>query len=68
MIAIMSVIKPCTCSYTRILPFWYPEFARTFTHSANLDVGPKSGSNNKCRARVGFELQNETYFTTLSWR
>jgi len=30
MIAILGVIEPCTCSYTRVLCFWYPHDGSTF--------------------------------------
>jgi len=32
------------------------------THSVNLDFWTKSGFKNKCQARAGFRLQNETRY------
>jgi len=55
-VAILGVIKPCTCGYARTLRFWYPKVAHILPHSVNLVFGTKSGFKNKYRARVG--LQN----------
>jgi len=48
-IAILGVIKPCTCRYTRPLRFWYPADARILTHSVNS----LSGLNWASKTNVG---------------
>jgi len=72
-IAILGVIKPCTCSYTRTLHFWYTTVAHILTQSANLAFGPKSVClKNNCRAWATFGLgpgsgfkMKPVYCTTL---
>jgi len=58
LVAILGVIKPCTCSYSCTFRFSIP------CSCAYLDLlgkfgFPKSGFKNKCRPRVGFGLQNK---------
>jgi len=58
-IAILGVIKPCTCRYTRPLRFLIPGRCAYLDSLGEFAFGPKLGFKNKCRACAGFGLQNE---------
>jgi len=70
-IAILGVIKTCTCSYTRSLHyvFWYPTVARILTHSVNLACGLNRASkiNVRMGSGLGFRFRASKWdpFTTL---
>ena len=68
MVAILGVIKPCTCIYTRTL-FWHPTVVRSLTHSVILAFEHKSGFKNNYRVRNGFGLENRPAYNsgTNSW-
>jgi len=60
-IAILGVIKSCTCSYTRTLRFLIHRSCPCLDSLGKFDFRAKSGFKHKCRARAGFGLQNEAY-------
>ena len=59
MIAVLDVIKSCTCSYTRTQRFLVPRSCVYLDSLGKLGFRAKSGFKTKCRARAEFGLQNE---------
>jgi len=55
-IAVLGVIKPCTCSYTRTLRFLIPRSCAYLDSLGKFGLRVKSGFKNKCWARARFGL------------
>ena len=64
----LGLINLCTysCIRTAYTTFLIPCSSHILTYLVKVAFGPKSSFKNKCRARAGFELQNEAHLQL--WR